>query len=208
LTAAWSGACSAICDLTLARWLSPWRWSSSHHCWRSPFPTLIGVAIDDYIDAGDLPGLTRISLLIAAIYLTLFVATAGQRYLLSWTGQRVLASMRGQLFRHLQALPVGYHDTHIIGVTVSRVINDVAVINDLLSQGLITLIGDILLLIGIMVVMISMSPQLALYTFSVLPLMLLATYLFAKRAKSAFRARAQVSPRWSVVWPRTSRGCV
>ncbi len=151
-------------------------------------PYLIGVAIDDYIAVGDLPGLTRISLLIAAIYLTLFVATAGQRYLLSWTGQRVLASMRGQLFRHLQELPVGYHDTHIIGVTVSRVINDVAVINELLSQGLITLIGDMVLLVGIMVVMISMSPQLALYTFSVLPLMLLATYLFAKRAKSAFRS--------------------
>ena len=151
-------------------------------------PYLIGVAIDDYIAVGDLPGLTRISLLIAAVYLTLFVATACQRYLLSWTGQRVLAGMRGQLFRHLQELPVGYHDTHIIGVTVSRVINDVAVINELLSQGLITLIGDMVLLVGIMVVMVSMSPQLALYTFSVLPLMLLATYLFAKRAKSAFRS--------------------
>ena len=87
----------------------------------------------------------------------------------------------------MQALPIGYHDPHIIGVTVSRVINDVAVINELLSQGLITLIGDLLLLVGIMVVMISMSPQLALYTFSVLPLMLLATWLFARKAKSAFR---------------------
>ena len=150
-------------------------------------PYLIGVAIDNYIAVGDLPGLTRISLLIAAVYLALFVASMGQSYLLSWTGQRVLANMRAQLFRHLQALPVGYHDNHIIGVTVSRVINDVAVINDLLSQGLVTLIGDMMMLVGIVVIMISMSPQLALYTFSVLPIMLLATWLFARKAKSAFR---------------------
>ena len=150
-------------------------------------PYLIGRAIDKHIAVGDLPGLTRISLLIAALYLSLAAATAGQTYLLSWTGQRALASMRDQLFRHLQELPVGYHDTHIIGVTVSRVINDVAAINELLSQGLITLIGDMLVLGGIIVVMFSMSPQLALYTFTVLPVMLLATWLFARLAKSAFR---------------------
>ena len=153
-------------------------------------PYLIGVAIDNYIAVGDLPGLTRISLLIAAVYLALFVASMGQSYLLSWTGQRVLANMRAQLFRHLQALPVGYHDNHIIGVTVSRVINDVAVINDLLSQGLVTLIGDMMMLVGIVVVMISMSPQLALYTFSVLPLMLLATWLFAARGQVGLPAHA------------------
>ena len=150
-------------------------------------PYLVGVAIDDFIVAGDLPGLTRVSLLIAGIYIALFVATAAQSYLLSWTGQRVLASMRAELFRHLQVLPIGYHDRHVIGVTVSRVINDVAVINDLLSQGLVTVIGDVVLLVGIVVVMIAMSPQLALYTFSVLPLMVLATWLFARRAKPAFR---------------------
>ena len=150
-------------------------------------PYLIGRAIDKHIAVGDLPGLTRISLLIAALYLSLAAATAGQTYLLSWTGQRALASMRDQLFRHLQELPVGYHDTHIIGVTVSRVINDVAAINELLSQGLITLIGDMLVLGGIIVVMFTMSPRLALYTFTVLPVMLLATWLFARLAKSAFR---------------------
>ena len=50
-----------------------------------------------------------------------------------------------------QALPLAYHDTHIVGVTVSRVMNDVAVINDLLSQGLVTLIGDLLVLVGIII---------------------------------------------------------
>ncbi|MGB5049992.1 MAG: ABC transporter ATP-binding protein, partial [Caldilineaceae bacterium] len=85
-------------------------------------------------------------------------------------------------------LSLGYHDKHIIGVTISRVISDVSVINELLSQGLITLVGDVLVLVGTIAVMLTMSPRLALITFSVIPLMLIATKLFSSRAKSAFRA--------------------
>ena len=150
-------------------------------------PYLVKVAIDQPIAQGNTTGLTYIALLLAAAFIGLYLASAGQRYLLSWVGQRVLAELRTQLFGHLQNLSLGYHDTHIIGVTLSRVINDVAVINELLSQGLITLVGDTILLLGIVVVMLSMSPRLALFTFSVLPLMLLATTLFARRAKVAFR---------------------
>lgn len=150
-------------------------------------PYLIKIAIDEHITQGDFGGLTRISLLIAASFLGLYAATAGQRYLLSWVGQRVLANLRRELFEKIQALPLGYHDTNIVGVTVSRVINDVAVINELLSQGLITLIGDLLVLGGIIVVMLTMNPRLALLTFLVFPLMVLLTVLFSLRAKVAFR---------------------
>lgn len=150
-------------------------------------PYLVKVAIDRPIAQGNVAGLSRIALLTAITFVGLYLASAGQNYLLSWVGQRVLANLRAQLFRHLQALSLGYYDTHIIGVTISRVINDVAVINELLSQGLITLIGDTLLLGGIVAVMLSMSPKLALLAFSVLPLMLLATALFARHAKVAFR---------------------
>jgi ATP-binding cassette subfamily B multidrug efflux pump len=150
-------------------------------------PYLVKVAIDGPIAQGDARGLTRIALLTAATFVGLYLASSGQQYLLSWVGQRVLAALRDQLFRHLQDLPLGYHDTHIVGVTISHVINDVAVINELLSQGLITLVGDALMLGGIVAVMLTMSPRLALLTFSVLPLMALATVLFARRAKVAFR---------------------
>ncbi len=157
-------------------------------------PYLIKVAIDQPIAQGDAQGLNRIALLTAAAFGGMYLASAGQQYLLSWVGQRVLATLRDQLFRHLQALPLGYHDTHIVGVTISRVINDVAVINELLSQGLITLVGDALMLVGIVAVMLSMSPRLALFTFSVLPLMVLATVLFARRARVAFRqTRARIA---------------
>jgi ABC-type multidrug transport system fused ATPase/permease subunit len=150
-------------------------------------PYLIKVAIDQHIAGGDVPGLMRIAALLAGVFLGTYVATAGQQYQLSWVGQRVLASLRAQLFRHLQALPLGYHDQHIVGVTVSRVINDVAVINDLLSQGLVTILGDSVVLMGILTIMLAMDLRLALLSFTVLPLMLLLTVWFARRAQVAFR---------------------
>ena len=157
-------------------------------------PYLVKVAIDGNIAQGDLPGLTRTALLIAVVWVGLYLAAAGQRWLLSWAGLQVLATLRRDLFRHLQVLPLGYHDTHIVGVTISRVINDVGVINDLLSSGLVTLVGDSVLLVGIVVVMFSMSPKLALLAFTVVPVMVLATMWFARRAQVAFRqTRARIA---------------
>jgi ABC-type multidrug transport system fused ATPase/permease subunit len=150
-------------------------------------PYLLKVAIDRDIAAGDAAGLLRTALATGAAFALLYGATAGQSYLLARAGQQVLARLRGELFRHLQELPIGYHDTHIVGVTVSRVINDVAEINELLSEGVIKLLGDLLVLAGIVVVMISLSPRLALLSFSVLPLMAAATYLFSRQARRAFR---------------------
>jgi ATP-binding cassette, subfamily B, multidrug efflux pump len=150
-------------------------------------PLLLRTAIDSYIVPGNAAGLDRIALLIGTAFVGLFAATAGESYLLGRVGQRVLADVRAKLFRHLQRLSKSYHDTRIVGVTVSRVINDVAEINELLSQGLITLIGDIIILTGILIVMFSLEPRLALLAFSVLPLMILATLWFSRHARKAFR---------------------
>lgn len=150
-------------------------------------PYLLKLAIDQAITHGDRAELIRLSVYTALAYTALYGATAAQQYQLSWVGQRVLANLRSDLFAHLQKLSLGYHDTHIVGVTVSRVMNDVAAINELLSQGVITLTGDVLVLAGIMVIMFSMSPYLALLTFTVLPLMVLATWWFSRRARGAFR---------------------
>jgi ATP-binding cassette subfamily B multidrug efflux pump len=150
-------------------------------------PYLIKIAIDRYITQGDLAGLGHIAVLTALAFLALGLSTAGQQYILSWVGHRVLSTLRADLVRHLQRMHLGYHDDHIIGITLSRVINDVEVINQFLSDGLINLIGDSLILIGIVTVMILMSPTLALVTFSILPLMILATTLFSRRAKMAYR---------------------
>ena len=157
-------------------------------------PYLLKIAVDKTISTGDRAGLTRIALVTATAFVGLYVATAIQQYMLSWVGQRVLANLRSELFNHLQRLSLSYHDTHIVGVTVSRVMNDVATINELLSQGVVTLTGDILVLVGIITIMVSMSPRLALLTFAVLPLMVLATVWFSSRARVAFReTRTQVA---------------
>jgi ATP-binding cassette, subfamily B, multidrug efflux pump len=150
-------------------------------------PYLIKITIDQYIAVGDASGLTRMALFLGLCYVGLYAGTAGQQYLLGWVSQRVLADLRRALFRHLQFLSLSFHDRTIVGVTVSRVINDVAAINDLLTQGLISLAGDVLILVGIIIIMLSMSPRLALLTFAVLPLMVLATVLFSRQAAGAFR---------------------
>ena len=157
-------------------------------------PYLVKVAIDQVIAQGDQAGLARIALLMAGTFIGIYLAASAQQYLLSLVSQQVLTTLRAGLFRHLQALPLSYHDTHIVGVTISRVMNDVAVMNDLLSQGLITLVGDTLVLVGIVGVMLSMSPYLALLAFSVLPLMALATWLFTGQARVAFgQTRARIA---------------
>ena len=150
-------------------------------------PYLLKITIDTYISQGDQAGLIRISLWTTAAYIAMYIATRTEQYLLSLVGQRMLANIRNDLFRHLQKLSLSYHDTHIVGVTVSRVMNDVATINDLLSQGIVTLLGDFLIIIGIIVVMLTMNLRLALVTFVVLPLILLVTIWFSKRARVAFR---------------------
>lgn len=154
-------------------------------------PYLIKVAIDTNIATGDLGGLSITCLQIAGLMILIYLATAGQLYVLTWVGQSLLANLRDQMFAHLQALSTPYHDNHIIGVTISRLVNDVEVINELLSQGLIRLIGDSLLLVGTIVVMLSVEPRLALLTFTVLPVMVLFTVLFSGRARVAFRETRQ-----------------
>lgn len=150
-------------------------------------PFLLKIAVDTYISQGNQTGLIIISLWTATTYIGSYIATRIEQYLLSLVGQRMLANIRSDLFRHLQDLSLSYHDTHIVGVTVSRVMNDVATINDLLSQGIITLLGDMLLLVGIIIIMLTMNLRLALLTFTVLPLMLLMTIWFSRRARVAFR---------------------
>lgn len=150
-------------------------------------PYLLKLAIDQYIGKNDYPGLVRIALITGLAYLGLYASSAGQQYLLSRVGQRLLSTMRADLFRHLNNLSLSYHDTHIVGVTVSRVINDVAVINDLLSQGWITFIGDAFILAGIIWIMFSMNVKLAIIALLVVPLMIVATVIFARHAQAAFR---------------------
>ena len=150
-------------------------------------PILIKDAIDIHIKAADTGALLRTSVIIALAYGGTFVFQALQRYFMAWVGQRVLATLRLELVTKLQILPIDYHTRRIVGVIVSRVIGDVSVINELLSQGLIQLFSDVILLVGIVWVMLALNANLALLTFTVIPFMVLSTYVFSKKARDRFR---------------------
>src|SRR5256714_640155 len=151
-------------------------------------PWLISRAIDRDIVRHDPVGLARTMLLLLAVYFIGALATRGQVYRVGATGQRVLAALRARLFEQFQHLPLGYFDRRPVGDLMSRVLNDVDTINQLLSQGLTQLLGSLFSLAGIIVAMLFLNSRLALVSFTIIPVMLLATSYFAKRARRAFRA--------------------
>jgi len=150
-------------------------------------PYLLKVAIDTHIADHNLPGLNRVALLILGSYLAGALAFGAQLYLMSWVSQRTLAHLRGQIFDHVQRLPLGFFDRREAGDIMSRLVNDVDTINQLLSMGLASLPNDTLTLLGILVVMLALDLRLALLSLTVLPLMVGSTAFFAIRARSAYR---------------------
>ena len=149
---------------------------------------MISQAIDRDILRHDPTGLARTMLLLLAVYVIGALATRGQVYRVGATGQRVLAALRARLFEQFQHLPLGYFDRQPVGDLMSRVLNDVDTMNQLLSQGLTQLLGSLFSLVGIIVAMLVLNLRLALVSFTIIPVMLLATTYFAKRARRAFRA--------------------
>lgn len=150
-------------------------------------PYLVKIAIDSYIAKNDFTGLTVVSLLTLVVYLLYFWSTAQQTLIVSEVGQKILRTMRTQMFRHLQRMPLRYFDERPLGIIVSRLINDVSVMNDLLTNGLLTLFGDVFSLVATVAIMMVMSTKLALATFAVLPVMAIAIWIFTQKAKIAYR---------------------
>jgi ATP-binding cassette, subfamily B, multidrug efflux pump len=150
-------------------------------------PWLIGRAIDRYILPGDITGLSRIMLVLFGVYVVGAIASRGQVYQVGSIGQSLLASMRARIFDRLQHLPLRYFDRRPVGDLMSRVTNDVDTLNQLFSQGLTQLLGSLFSLIGIVVAMLFLNWNLALACFTIIPIMLLLTSFFARRARRAFR---------------------
>ncbi len=150
-------------------------------------PFLIGKAIDQFISVGDRSGLAGTMLLLLGVYLLGLVTMGGQFYLMGWVGQNVLAHIRDEIFAKIQALSLSYFDRHDVGDLMSRLTNDVDVLNQLLSNGLVQMLGGIFQMVAIVVAMVALSWQLALISFSVIPVMLLVINLLARRARTAFR---------------------
>lgn len=150
-------------------------------------PRLTQIAIDQHIANGNIPGLVKITILFLVVTVLTFVGKYIQQYLVEWLGQQVMYDMRMHIFRHLQKLSLRYFDKNPVGRLVTRVTNDVEAINELLSAGVVSIFGDIFLLIGIIVAMLWYDWKMALVTFSILPLLFYATFLFRAKVRTAYR---------------------
>ena len=150
-------------------------------------PYLIGRAVDQFIIAGDRPGLTRTVLLLLATYLIGWVTMGRSFYLMTAVGQKVLLRMRTQIFERVQSLSLSFFDQHESGDLMSRLVNDVQVIAQVFNVGIVQLLGNVLLLVGIVIAMLALNARLALASFIVLPAMFVITFVFSQRARTAFR---------------------
>jgi ABC-type multidrug transport system fused ATPase/permease subunit len=150
-------------------------------------PVVTKIAIDDHVAKGDVGGMTLFLGLTIVAYFAAFLANWSQMQTMTRIGQRMLEKMRGDMMRHIQQLPLTYFDKIPSGVVVSRVINDVQTVNELLSNGIVQALSDILTLGFTVAVMTALAPNLALVTFAVLPLMVIAVWIFTEKAKVAYR---------------------
>jgi len=150
-------------------------------------PWIIKVAIDGHITTGRMAGLETIALAFSGVLLLESLLSFVEVFLLQSVGQRVMADIRRELFQHVTNLPVSWFDRVPTGSAVTRLTSDVEVLGEMFASGIITIIGDILLLAGIVSVMLWMNPRLSLVTFSVLPLLAYVAYTFRRRMRQSFR---------------------
>ena len=150
-------------------------------------PWIIKLAIDSHITTGKLAGLENLALGFLGILLLESLLSFLEVYLLQSVGQRVMSDMRAELYRHVMHLPVTWFDRVPTGSAVTRLTSDIEVLGEMFASGIITIIGDILLLIGIISVMLVMNLKLSLVTFSVLPVLLYVAYTFRRRMRKSFR---------------------
>jgi ATP-binding cassette, subfamily B, multidrug efflux pump len=150
-------------------------------------PYLVKVAIDRHITTGELAGLDGLALLFLAILTGSFLLEFLQTWTLQMTGQRIMFDIRTEVYGHLQQLDVQFYDRNPVGRLMTRVTTDVDVLNDLFAAGVVSVVGDIFLLVGIMAVLLFLDWRLAVVAFSVLPLIVLVTHWFRRHARESYR---------------------
>ncbi|MHB8641389.1 MAG: ABC transporter ATP-binding protein [Gaiellaceae bacterium] len=128
---------------------------------------------------------------IVAVFVAAGIATiafaSAQTYFTGWTGERILADLRNMLFRHLQRLSLGYFERNRAGVIISRLTNDVEALDQLVTDGVTSLVQNTLTLGGTAVILFFLDWRLALATMTILPLLVVATALFRKHSALAYR---------------------
>jgi ATP-binding cassette subfamily B multidrug efflux pump len=150
-------------------------------------PYFTKIAIDRYIKAGDLLGLSRLALLFGAVLLFGFIFQFFEIYFISYLGQRVILDLRTRLFSHLGQFPLSFFDENPVGKLMTRVMGDVRELDEFFTSGLITILGDIFTLIGITVILLILNVRLALVAFIVIPILFIAAFIFRSKVRRSFR---------------------
>ena len=150
-------------------------------------PYLAKLAVDEGIGDADLGRLTAIVVVFILAAVAALLLSAANTYFTGWTGERVLADLRNKLFRHLERLSLGFYERNRAGVIISRITNDVEALDQLVTDGVTSLVQNTLLLVGTAVVLFFLDWRLAVATLTVLPLMAVATAWFRSRSNRAYR---------------------
>ena len=142
-------------------------------------PILIQRAIDEHVTVGDLNGLTIIAVLLVGLIVFQTIINYAHTYLSGWVGQYVIRDIRTKLYRHILSLRLKFYDKTPIGRLVTRTVSDIETLAEVFSQGVAAIISDILLILIILGIMFSYHWQLSLVSLSTLPILIIATYIFA-----------------------------
>ena len=149
-------------------------------------PYLTQIIIDDYVLLNDLEGLKGMTLLLFFLLIINAIIMYFHTYLSGWLGQNIIKNIRVKLFSHMQSFKLKFFDKTPIGRVVTRNVSDIETIADIFGQGVAAIIGDILLLFGIVSLMFLLNWKLTLISLSTLPLLLLTTYVFKEKVKVSF----------------------
>lgn len=152
---------------------------------------MIRPIINDYILPGNYQGLIKILLVLAFIYIVGVIATYIQYRLLNKIGQNTVTRLRTALFERMEKLPIKYFDTHQHGDLMSRYTNDIDQISNALTDSLSDMLSSALMLIGIFILMIYISPILTLVTLITVPIMFLSAKSIVKRSRKYFKAQQE-----------------
>jgi ATP-binding cassette, subfamily B, multidrug efflux pump len=150
-------------------------------------PWITQIVIDDAIPAGDAHYLAMLALAFFATVVLGFVFDYGQAIITTWLGQSVMYDLRREIFSKLQHADLRFYDKNPIGRLMTRITNDVETLNELFSSGVVTVFGDVFTLVFIVGAMLRMNWRMALVTFSVLPLVFFAAFLFRAKIRTVYR---------------------
>lgn len=177
------------------RYLAPYRWEMiAVLCLLPPIavaklaqPWLLKLAIDRHIVVGQMEGLPLLVFWFLLLIVGDSLLTFMEVWLLQNLGQRIMQDLRMELFAHIQSLPVSFFDRTPTGSLVTRLTSDVEVLGEMFASGIITIVGDILVLVGIVGIMLWINPRLSLVTFTVLPVLFWIAFAFRRKMREAFR---------------------